>query len=176
MPTKRPRRADVAVPAVGALPASTATRAVTAGGNTAVAIRLGLLSNNSHDGMLTTRAGMPCGGKLLVGRHAQAALRCRCRSESLAAEPLAASASTYAPFAKPLAGAYFVRSSVGRFCRVSTKATGRSLMRISVRHASAASLASPGRMITARESPAAAARCSIGCASGRLRPGRSNRA
>ena len=39
--------------------------------------------------------------------------------------PCGASASTYAPRATPLAGAYFVRSSVGRFCRVSTSAAGR---------------------------------------------------
>ena len=45
----------------------------------------------------------------------------------------------------PDAAAYFVRSTVGRFCRVRLSAAGRSLIESSVRYVSATSLASAGR-------------------------------
>jgi hypothetical protein len=45
----------------------------------------------------------------------------------------------------PSALAYFVRSMVGRFCRLSASAVGRSVCSSAPRHAQAVSLASAGR-------------------------------
>src|SRR5713226_1806146 len=79
---------------------STDTRAVMAEGNTLSRYAASCFSKSSQQGMLTTRALIPSG------------------------LPFAASARTYAPLATPEAGAYLVRSNVGRAWRVSTSVAG----------------------------------------------------
>ncbi len=62
----------------------------------------------------------------------------------------------------PLAAAYFVRSMVGRFWRVSMRPTGPSSCCMAIFHASTVSLASAGRRSVKFGVARSMARCSMG--------------
>ena len=76
--------------------------------------------------------------------------------------PFAGSAKTYAPFVTPSADAYFSRSMSGNFCLVSTSATGPCSCSTAIRHATAVSFASPGRMTVMSGMARRPESCSIG--------------
>ena len=156
-------------------PASTETRAVTGARQDRLAVLRTCCAKISQHGIDTTRAAIPSPSQQL------ARLEGECTSEPVAimmacGGAARASASTYAPRARPDAGASLSRSSTGSFWRVSTMATGPSRCVIAQRQASTVSLASAGRT-TARFGMARSdIRCSTGWCVGPSSPRPRNRA
>ena len=123
---------------------SIATRAFTAGGSTSSRYSCGWRSKSSQHGMLTTRALMPS-RRARLGRRARGATSEPVASRITSGLPSAASASTYAPFATPAAGANTERSSVGRVCRDRISADGSCVQAAAkIRQVSTTSFASAG--------------------------------
>ena len=110
----------------------------------AILLRLGLKQfparhrNQAHRNVLFLQ--------LLSRQPRSSRLPIRSRSGSSAVCHRGVSARMYAPRRRPSAAANCFRSSVGTFCRVRTRATGRSRVSIATRQATAVSLASAGRM------------------------------
>src|SRR5262249_14705019 len=122
---------------------STATRAITAGGRTEAQYSGVCFSNSSHEGMLTTRAFTPDAVSCsYASTQSDTSLPVAIRITSGA--PPGASARTYAPLARPEAGAYLLRSKVGIGCRVSTSTQGWRFKFSATRQASTTSFASAG--------------------------------
>ena len=95
---------------------STDIRAVTSCGSTLSRYDSGCCSNNSHDGMLTTRALMPSAVSL-VCVDAQSHLGAGCEQDDLRLAALRVGQHVGA-LANSRTAPYFVRSSVGMFCRL----------------------------------------------------------